>query len=419
MHGIPKIVLERLKGELVAEQQDRQSTTDIRQSASGDRQATFDNQQFPHIDANLLAAFVEKTLSERERAQVLNHLAQCAECRELAALSLPSEVAVAEPTRLRARRGWSTWSALRWGVLATSWGAVVIIVVVHSYSGKRLTIAPRPAGTESKQQVSLMAPAPPPVAKATKTSPAPSRGRGMSKRERPSSVGAALPAPPHAKPEFEPPAAAGGTSNAPAGAVSVGGPRTLTVDAERSRLLKDLTAAQAAGGLASSSAPQPQHVPLPSSERIGARSGAAVSSLRAKAEKERLSSMAFRGELESAAAQPGALWTISPDGKLQRSDDGGNTWKDISVDDKVTFRVIRAMGRDVWAGGSGGALYHSSDGGATWTRVNLTSGGSPTIESIVSIIVSPPDLQNITVRTAAGEQWTTEDGGRHWQKEER
>jgi photosystem II stability/assembly factor-like uncharacterized protein len=124
--------------------------------------------------------------------------------------------------------------------------------------------------------------------------------------------------------------------------------------------------------------------------------------------------MAFRGELESAMAQPAALWTISPGGKLQRSDDGGKTWEEVRVDDKVTFQAIPALGRDVWVGGSGGALYHSSDGGAIWTRVNLSSGGSPTTGTIVSISASSPDLQHITVRTAAGQQWTSEDGGQHW-----
>jgi photosystem II stability/assembly factor-like uncharacterized protein len=75
------------------------------------------------------------------------------------------------------------------------------------------------------------------------------------------------------------------------------------------------------------------------------------------------------------------------------------------------------MGREVWAGGSGGALYHSSDGGAIWKRVNLSSGGSPTTETIVVIISSMRDLEHITVRTVSGEQWTTEDGGQHWQRE--
>jgi photosystem II stability/assembly factor-like uncharacterized protein len=127
--------------------------------------------------------------------------------------------------------------------------------------------------------------------------------------------------------------------------------------------------------------------------------------------------MAFRKEAARALVQPTALWTISSGGKVQRSDDGGKTWEEVPIDDTVTFRVIQAVGKDVWAGGSGGALYHSSDGGAAWTRANLISGGSPTTEPIVAITSSSRDLQHITVRTASGEQWSTEDGGQHWQSE--
>jgi photosystem II stability/assembly factor-like uncharacterized protein len=139
--------------------------------------------------------------------------------------------------------------------------------------------------------------------------------------------------------------------------------------------------------------------------------------MRANSQQAKLQGMALRGELESAMAQLAALWSISPSGKVQRSYDGGKTWEEVRVDDRVTFRVIQAMGKDVWAGGSGGALYHSSDGGAIWTRVNLSSGGSPTTETIVAIISSTRDLQHISVETLSGVQWTTEDGGRHWQRE--
>ncbi len=127
--------------------------------------------------------------------------------------------------------------------------------------------------------------------------------------------------------------------------------------------------------------------------------------------------MAFAGKMESAVAPLAALWSISPSGKVQRSDDGGRTWEEVRVDDRVTFRVIQAIGRDVWAGGSGGALYHSSDDGAIWTRVSLSSDGSPTTETIVVIISSTRDLEHITVRTVSGEQWTTDDGGQRWQRE--
>jgi len=127
--------------------------------------------------------------------------------------------------------------------------------------------------------------------------------------------------------------------------------------------------------------------------------------------------MALGGILNRAVAPLAARWSISTSGKVQRSQDSGRTWEEVRVDDAVTFRVVHAVGRDVWAGGSGGVLYHSSDGGAMWKRVYLSSGESPGTETIVGITSGSRDLQHIMVRTISGEQWTTDDGGQHWQRE--
>jgi photosystem II stability/assembly factor-like uncharacterized protein len=136
--------------------------------------------------------------------------------------------------------------------------------------------------------------------------------------------------------------------------------------------------------------------------------------MRAKALQARLPAQAFRSRLKDSVVQPSALWSISPEGKLQRSEDGGKNWQEVRVDDKVAFRVIQANGRDIWAGGTGGALYHSSDGGAAWTRVNPASGATPTTEAIVAISCSSSDLQQITLKTDSGTQWVSDDGGEHW-----
>ena len=42
-----------------------------------------------HPDADQIGAFVEQALPEHEREQMLDHLAVCAECRAIVALSLP------------------------------------------------------------------------------------------------------------------------------------------------------------------------------------------------------------------------------------------------------------------------------------------------------------------------------------------
>ena len=55
-----------------------------------------------HPDANLLAAFVERTLLERERVAVSAHLAQCVDCRESVALAtVAQEPAVVSVTTKR------------------------------------------------------------------------------------------------------------------------------------------------------------------------------------------------------------------------------------------------------------------------------------------------------------------------------
>ena len=64
-----------------------------------------------HPDANLLAAYAEKSLLPREQTQVLEHLAVCTECREVVAHALPEEVllevavAAAAPTPARRIHG--------------------------------------------------------------------------------------------------------------------------------------------------------------------------------------------------------------------------------------------------------------------------------------------------------------------------
>ena len=42
-----------------------------------------------HPDADLLTAFAEQSLTERERSEIADHLARCAECREVVAVAVP------------------------------------------------------------------------------------------------------------------------------------------------------------------------------------------------------------------------------------------------------------------------------------------------------------------------------------------
>ena len=118
---------------------------------------------------------------------------------------------------------------------------------------------------------------------------------------------------------------------------------------------------------------------------------------------------------EIGAAPPAAVWNVSADGRVQRSTDDGKAWEQIRVADGIKFRAIAALGNNIWTGGSGGALYHSVDGGATWVRTDINFEGTAVTETITGIQSSDP--QHLTVTTASGSQWVSEDGGQHWQKQ--
>jgi len=121
-----------------------------------------------------------------------------------------------------------------------------------------------------------------------------------------------------------------------------------------------------------------------------------------------LSGAVARRQIKARAALPLPRWTISNEGILQRSDDDGRTWAEISIEPGVKLSAVATAGSEVWAGGAGGTLYHSSDTGSTWKRMNLNS-----TETVVSIEVSDP--QHLTASTEGGEHWISEDGGQTWQ----
>src|SRR5580765_3125672 len=111
MENIPKIVGERLKAAAVA---------------------------VGHPDPDVLTAFSERSLPERERGQVLEHLARCGDCRDVLALSLPADepsVAVIRPVGNR----WLTWPRLRWGLVAAG------VIVVGSFGALRYRGSSHPA----------------------------------------------------------------------------------------------------------------------------------------------------------------------------------------------------------------------------------------------------------------------------------
>jgi len=83
-----------------------------------------------HPGADVLTAFVERSLPELERAIVLEHLARCGDCRDVLALALPASEPV-QTVISPARGGWLSWPALRWGFVAAAGLAIVSLGIVQ------------------------------------------------------------------------------------------------------------------------------------------------------------------------------------------------------------------------------------------------------------------------------------------------
>ncbi len=99
-----------------------------------------------HPEANLLAAFSEQALTAPERDEVLSHLAQCADCREIVALSMPPASDIPQ-TAVTESRGWFGLPPefMRWGVVGAS--AAIVVAAVLWVKPEMQTPELRTAGT--------------------------------------------------------------------------------------------------------------------------------------------------------------------------------------------------------------------------------------------------------------------------------
>jgi hypothetical protein len=119
-----------------------------------------------HPDADLLAAFAEQALPDRERRPLLEHLSICSACREvlaLAAVPAKSPAFTTKDTADARKAPWFTWSVLRWGAAAACVvvvGTAVLLTYNERAFSPKQSEAPAPFALESP----AAAPAPQPPA---------------------------------------------------------------------------------------------------------------------------------------------------------------------------------------------------------------------------------------------------------------
>lgn len=423
MPEVPKIVHERLR-------------------AAGAREGA-------HPDANLLAALAEQTLSATEREDVLQHLAGCADCREMVALSIPALESVPElvpeaagpaaRVSLPRRRMWFAWNRLGWAGLAA--GVLIAVGVLVMQPVKRETIHE----AQQKPAATLV----PPVGRtdASQTASRLSSEVATTAENRPEALAPEAPRRNEMK-KLAAPVAAPKETVSPAQATA----QRKGANLERS-FDKDLQAGQA-GGV---SAPRPGSA----KERVEVSAGTAITTesaqtvdvlaeteaapvMRAKAapaldapaaatktadakQEEGRASRQQRSTAYMAGAQPqmaGAnamevlkkssmpsQWAIHGD-EVQRSIDSGARW--TTVFHHRALLCVAAFGTDVWAGGKGGDLFHSADSGATWTQIRASLAGQTLGDDVARIDVYSPN--QVVLSTSKDESWRTVDGGKTWTK---
>jgi len=387
MAEVPRIVRERLRSQVAAGE---------------------------HPDANLLSAFSERGLSEQERAQVLDHLSRCPECREVLALS---ELPQAEEERLvaaaavgraaaGASRSWWRSPIVHWSALTAA--ALVVLIAV----GERMRL--RQGHSASAPAIARYEPAERQIASAPETAPAPPEQK---KSHKPAETARA---PRHADTlsASRPAGAMGGGSGgkvaalggAPASTAAQNAPAASPPPAALPmKPHADLYAGKSDGSESASEQAQVKAVPVPSAaanETVEVTAAApALKSQAAVLSQGRSATLAKRASLSPR-------WSVSDSGALQRSFDGGRSWKEVAVAEGVTFRAVAVVGSDVWAGGSDGVLYHSAGGGERWSRVRVQANGRVLVGDIVRIEFA--DAQNGVVATSTGETWTTSDAGATW-----
>ena len=363
-----------------------------------------------HPDADLLTAFAERSLAESERAHVLDHLAQCGDCREVIALALPESDVIPVVSTAPERGGWLNWPAFRWGMVAAGILLVASAGVMEYRQRQRtsqgealVSKVPSLNGTSAGAEKSA-----PPAEPVAVPVPGVRSDRVEKRKDLQKKVAVATP-----------------TSSSKA--------RQQPGLPASSKVVEVQPDAGLAGAL--DSAPNAreevfqnpaasQNPTVDTSDVVGkAKDPVPV----AAAADPELVSPNVALQLTPSLVNATARWTISPYGVLQRSFDSGQSWEDVSVgaasavgqarrDVSPVFHAVTAAGSEVWAGGNAATLYHSIDYGNQWARVLPSEAGGAVLTGDIRRIEFA-DPQHGQIVTSSGETWITADDGESWRRQ--
>jgi Photosynthesis system II assembly factor YCF48/Putative zinc-finger len=391
-----------------------------------------------HPDADQLTAFAEHALRGDERKQVLEHLAACAECREVlsvAQVQLPS----GSPVKTPASRLWFPRPVLRWATAA----ALVVLAgsaAIVTRHWKSVAPAPATAKVEVKAPVlnagraDLQLATPEKEldqlarAQSTTVQLSKSDGEPSLRTDKTQGLKAKLPSRARKAEDAE-------SGSSPGLVATMRDIPALPAAPAQSRDRDSLKASSSKAFETRSEnlevTADAIAVPAPTPPTLAPTGPAAATAEVSKAKKAVSPSLADKDSSKTGAgnylgvasvpaapprvASPAATlsWAISADGALQRSLDSGKTWQTVVVAGSPVFRTVSAVGPDIWAGGSAGLLYHSADAGQRWVRVQPATAETTLKGDVVRLEFT--DVQHGQLTTADHEIWTTSDSGQSWQ----
>ena len=360
-----------------------------------------------HPDPDLLTGFAEQSLKHEERAAVLSHLAACADCREVLALSVPP-AEVAQVTSAPVDSGWLRWPVLRWGTLAAC--AIVVAAAVglryHATTSTAVQMAKAPAPRALKldsipaRSTVAAVPAAEPMKQAQArgdfVGQATDQKKSTEKEAKQAQAQVALDSGNLAK--VIPQAAAP--------------PPAATNELQENAKAVELSPENGPSS-------EPESAAAESEMAMGKAKQAPKDELRRDAAVAQGSTVAFAPQpMAPAAKSLNALatvaprWTLSSDGVLQRSLDQGRSWTAVSVPTNATLRAVAASGSDIWVGGTAGTVFHSPDSGGHWLQVRPVARGLSLAADVTGVEFS--DAQHGKLTTSDRRVWSTQDGGKSW-----
>jgi Putative zinc-finger len=415
-----------------------------------------------HPDPDVLTAFAERSLSTAEREGVLQHLAQCGDCRELVAFSIPplesdaqpvaaeeSESAVPLARNVRKAGGlrlWFAWPGLRWAALAA--GLIVAGGILLIYPGKPNAVPEakqQPASTVTQAADAIVAkkevPAPNNalIAIGPAKKPAPIE-RGFSRdKESKLTHSAAPPAEKvlargqiethPANKDLAPGAAVGAAVANPAPAPPGRAPEAVEVNGAAAALPEEARNDLSVSGLraaapmiiskAKAAKTESNETPaLQRSESLDTKQGPTDATAERQGEAGGMSTVAAKARRNAdkadlpQPAQPPAQWAIHGN-DLQRSLDSGVAWTTVLRSDRPLL-CYAAGGNDIWVGGKAGELFHSANGGLTWSQVHPSAQEQTLSDDVTRIDIY--SSSQIALFTSNNQSWNTADSGKTWEK---